>query len=80
MIQPTPVLKGEGFVASALLTAHGRVLDRWCVFEMPRIIAPSRPQVAMNAPPLRGGRRLANLMIGQELRNYPLAFYPSSAK
>ena len=28
MIQPTPVPKGGGFVASALLTAHGRVLNR----------------------------------------------------
>ena len=27
MIQPTPVPKGGGFVASALLTAHGRVSD-----------------------------------------------------
>jgi hypothetical protein len=25
MIQPTPVPKGGGFVASALLTAHGRL-------------------------------------------------------
>ena len=28
LIQPTPVPKGGGFVTSALLTAHGRVLDR----------------------------------------------------
>jgi len=28
MIQPAPVRKGGGFVASALLTAHGRVLNR----------------------------------------------------
>jgi len=27
VIQPTPVPKGGGFVSSALLTAHGRVLD-----------------------------------------------------
>lgn len=28
VIQPTPVPKGEGFIASALLTAHWRVLER----------------------------------------------------
>ena len=28
VIQPTPVPKGGGFVASALLTAHGRMLER----------------------------------------------------
>ena len=28
VIKPTPVLKGGGFVASALLIAHGHVLNR----------------------------------------------------
>ena len=28
VIQPTPVPKGGGFVTSALLTAHGRMLER----------------------------------------------------